>query len=213
MEQTIRKIADYLLLRSSNMPEIGLFHGTMGVAVALYMYSSKYKDHLMEEYAWDLFQQVYDKVHVDMPIGLESGLVGIGYGTTLLCKYGIVSCNLNEILVDVDSKIMERNPLRMSDLSIRTGLGGILQYIALRKSIDEPLLTFDTAYLTKLRNRISIDTHLKTYTQLRDITSILTCPQFNIDDYINKPLGIDGGSAYFILHDYGKQGVPKNHLL
>ena len=202
MELKIKKIADYLLLRSSYLQEIGLFHGKMGVAIALYMYSSKYNDKLMEEYAWDLFQQVYDKVHIDMPVGLETGLAGIGYGTTLLYKYGLVSCDLNEILIDVDSKIMERDPRRMSDLSARTGLGGILQYIALRQSTGEPLLTFDRQYLTELNNAVANNASLHSLCQLREPTDLLAHPQFNIDGYIEKPLGIDDGCAYYILNDY-----------
>lgn len=202
MDQKIKKIADYLLLRSSYLQEVGLFHGKMGVVVALYMYSSKYNDKLMEEYAWDLFQQVYDKVHIDMPVGLETGLAGIGYGTTLLYKYGLVSCDLNEILMDVDSKIMERDPRRMSDLSARTGLGGILQYIALRQIISEPLLTFDRQYLTELNNAVADNASLNTMCQLHEITDLLAKPQFNIDGYIEKPLGIDDGCAYYILNDY-----------
>lgn len=202
MNQKLKKIADYLLLRSSHIQEVGLFHGKMGVAVALYMYSSKYKDKLMEEYAWDLFQQVYDKVHIDMPVGLETGLAGIGYGTTLLYKYGLVGCDLNEILMDVDSKIMERDPRRMSDLSARTGLGGIMQYIALRQSTGEPLLTFDRQYLTELNNTVANKASLHSLYQLRDPTELLVRPQFNIDGYIEKPLGIDDGCAYYILNDY-----------
>ena len=202
MDQKIKKIADYLLLRSSYLQEVGLFHGKMGVVVALYMYSSKYNDKLMEEYAWDLFQQIYDKVHIDMPVGLETGLAGIGYGTTLLYKYGLVSCDLNEILMDVDSKIMERDPRRMSDLSARTGLGGILQYIALRQIISEPLLTFDRQYLTELNNAVADNASLNTMCQLHEITDLLAKPQFNIDGYIEKPLGIDDGCAYYILNDY-----------
>lgn len=202
MELKIKKIADYLLLQSSYMQEIGLFHGKMGVALALNMYSSQYNDKLMEEYAWDLFQQVYDKVHIDMPVGLETGLAGIGYGTTLLYKYGLVSCDLNEILMDVDSKIMERDPRRMSDLSAHTGLGGVLQYIALRQSTGEPLFTFDTQYLMELNNAVANNVNLKSLCQLREPTGLLTHPQFKIDDYIAKPLGIDDGCAYFILDDY-----------
>ena len=68
------------------MQELGLFHGKMGVVVALYLYADAYGDEVMREYAWELFQQVYDGVHTDMPVGLERGLAGIGYGTTLLCK-------------------------------------------------------------------------------------------------------------------------------
>ena len=108
------KIADYLLLRSSYMQELGLFHGKMGVVVALYLYADAYGDEVMREYAWELFQQVYDGVHTDMPVGLERGLAGIGYGTTLLCKRGLVECSLNDILEDIDRKIMERSLLASS---------------------------------------------------------------------------------------------------
>ena len=57
MELKIKKIADYLLLRSSYLQEIGLFHGKMVVPIALCMYTSKDNDKLTEEYAWYLFQQ------------------------------------------------------------------------------------------------------------------------------------------------------------
>ena len=39
MKKEMDKIADYLLLRSSYMQELGLFHGKMGVVVALYLYA------------------------------------------------------------------------------------------------------------------------------------------------------------------------------
>lgn len=121
MKKEMDKIADYLLLRSSYMQELGLFHGKMGVVVALYLYADAYGDEVMREYAWELFQQVYDGVHTDMPVGLERGLAGIGYGTTLLCKRGLVECSLNDILEDIDRKIMERDPRRLTDMSVRTG--------------------------------------------------------------------------------------------
>ena len=63
MKKEMDKIADYLLLRSSYMQELGLFHGKMGVVVALYLYADAYGDEVMREYAWELFQQVYDGVH------------------------------------------------------------------------------------------------------------------------------------------------------
>lgn len=206
MEQKLRKIADYLLLRSSYMQDIGFFHGKMGVTVALYMYSSKYDDKLMGEYAWDLFQQVYDCVHTDMSMGIENGLAGIGYGTTLLCKHGLVECDLNEVLTDVDAKIMERDPRRMSDKSFRTGLEGLLQYILLRQSTGEPLLTFDSQYLTELNSVLARTKQINT--QPCNITGKLMNPQFAIDAYTEKALGIDAGCAYYILSDYltnGKQ--------
>ena len=52
MKKEMDKIADYLLLRSSYMQELGLFHGKMGVVVALYLYADAYGDEVMREYRY-----------------------------------------------------------------------------------------------------------------------------------------------------------------
>ena len=198
MKEQLNKIADYLLLNSLHLPDIGLFHGKMGIVVALYAYANRYQDELLEEYAWDLFQQVYEGVHTDMAIGLENGLAGIGYGTTMLCAKGWVDCNLNEILADLDAKIMERNLHRMKDYSIRTGIGGIKIYLDLRKKIGGSLLTFDQQYQLSLEEVIA-NSSLKMLS--KNIIDIIYPPSFDIGDYIEKPIGIDMGSAYYIIKD------------
>ena len=198
MNEDLRKIVDYQLLYSPYMRDIGLFHGKMGVVIALYMYSTKYHDELISEYAWDLFQQIYDGIYSNMSIGLEDGLAGIGYGTTILYKRGLVDCDLNSILVDVDSKIMEHDPRRMKDQSIRSGVGGLIQYIALRKSTGEPFETFDAQYLSELY--VTAAPVISNY-QETGLMNILNVPSFSIEEYTEKPLGIDGGSSYYILKD------------
>lgn len=198
MEKELRKIVDYLLFYSPYIKDVGLFHGKMGIVVALYAYANRYGDKLLEEYAWDLLQQVYDGVHTDMPVGLENGLAGIGHGTTLLQKQGFVDCDLNAILADIDAKIMERDPRRISDYSVRTGAGGLLLYLAFRQEVSGSLLTFDSQYLAELQSAMTNKPILK---PSMNIIDILNAPTFAAGDYIEKPVGIDGGSAYFILKD------------
>lgn len=198
MNKELRKISDYLLLKSSYVHDIGLFHGKMGVVVALYAYANNYNDKILEDYAWDLLQQIYDTVYNDMPIGMEYGLAGIGYGTTLLRKYRYVDCDLDAILADIDAKIMERNPCRMTDYSVHTGLGGLLFYITKRQEISGSLLTIDRQYIEDLRIAMNNRDELIPNTSIIDI---LIEPSFSINDYIDKPIGIDGGSAYYILKD------------
>ena len=100
MNERLKKIVDYLLLSSPYMHDIGLFHGKMGVVIALYLYSAKYRDELISDYAWDLLQHIYDNINSNMPIGLEYGLAGIGYGTTWSCrlrpKLHISRCRLQD---------------------------------------------------------------------------------------------------------------------
>lgn len=198
MKTELRKIADYLLLKSPYILDIGLFHGKMGIVVSLYAYAKKYNDRLLEDFAWDLLQQIYDKVHTDTPTGLENGLAGIGYGTTLLSKLGLVACDLNSVLADIDAKIMERDPRRMSDFSVRTGAGGVLLYLALRHETDGTVLTFDNLYMAELKSAAADKVMHNPDT---DLLGMLNKPSFAACDYIEKPVGIDGGSAYYILKD------------
>ena len=50
MNTELRKIADYLLLKSPYIHDIGLLHGKMGVVVSLYAYANKYHDQLLEDF-------------------------------------------------------------------------------------------------------------------------------------------------------------------
>lgn len=197
--ETIRRIADYLLLYSSHVPYTGLFHGKIGIAVSLYMYSHKYGDHLMGEYAWELLQQVYEEVHDAMPVGLEDGLAGIGYGTTLLKKYGLLEGNLNDTLYDVDAKIMMHDPRRMTDMSKRTGSKGLWLYIKLRESTREPVETFDSSYMSELQSSL-LTHHIEE--PFGEIMDLIYAPSFGMCDYIEKPLGIDEGCAYYLIKDF-----------
>ena len=196
MRSELHKIIDYLLLKSPFVQDISLFHGKTGLALALYLYADKHKDKLLNEYAYELFQQVHEGIHSDMPIGLEYGLAGIGYATTLLYKHKLVDCDLNEVLSELDSKIMERDPRRMTDMNLRTGASGIRTYIQLRMTTNERLTSFDSLYLSELLKNII---NSKAEYMQSDLLDILTPPEFYIDEYIGKPWGIDKGSSYFIL--------------
>lgn len=194
----LRKIADYLILKSLFVSDVGLFQGKMGIVVALYAYANRHDDKLLEEYAWDLLQQIYDGVHADMPVGLEYGLAGIGYGTTLLQMHGFVDCDLNDILADIDAKIMERDPRRMTDMSVRSGAAGIQLYISMRQRACSKVLTFDDLYVSDLQAALAVRAVAATDI---DVISLLNRPTFDIEDYLEKPIGIDGGSAYYILEE------------
>ncbi len=196
MDTTLRKIADYLLLKSSYIRDIGLFHGKMGIVTSLFAYANKYDDKLMEEYAWDLLQQVYEGVHSDLPIGLENGLIGIGYGVTLLYENKWVEGELDSILSDIDEKIMERDPRRIKDFSLRSGIGGLLLYLTIRERANGAPATFDSQYLTELHDKVLNNDFKVRETNLIDM---LNMPSFKETDYIDQPIGIDGGSAYYVL--------------
>ena len=190
------KIASYLLLRSSSVRNIGLYHGKMGIVLTLYIYSKCYGAKVYQDFAWDLLQDIYKEVHDGMPIGLEERLAGIGFGITLLRKANLIDADLNCVLSELDSKIMDYDPRRIKDFSYRTGAAGLFDYINLRFSVDTSNISFDRGYLSELNQLIQLNSSKLEKT---NFISDLICPIWEIKDYIDQNLGIDNGCSYFII--------------
>lgn len=150
---TIRRMVEHLILNSSFTSDLGLFHGKMGIVIFFAHYARWTGNALYEDFADELLAEIYEDIHTDTPINLESGLCGIAWGIEYLVQNGFMEGDTDEILEDIDRRIMERDPRRMTDLSFRTGLGGILFYAtarltASRESDGQP---FDSLYLNDLK--------------------------------------------------------------
>ena len=163
-DAAMERIADYLLLKGAFVQDVGLFHGKMGIAMAVHLYAGKWDDEMLSEYAWDLLR-------------------------------GAVDGNLNDILGEIDAKIMEHDPRRLTDFSVRTGLGGLALYLELRQSV-EPVRTFDRQYMAELQ---AIMKNSGTLGECQGLMELLDSPAFPVSEYVEHPLGIDGGCAYYLL--------------
>lgn len=82
-------IINHILLRSVDCKDISLYHGKMGIVLALYLNAREQGKAEWEDWAWDLLQSVYAQLAENLPYDMEDGLVGIGYAVTLLKKNGI----------------------------------------------------------------------------------------------------------------------------
>lgn len=149
--QLLLRLARHLVLNSSFTNNLGLYHGKMGIVLFFFHYSRYTGENLYEEFAGEMLDEVFDQVHLDMPTSFESGLCGIGWGVEYLLLHGFVKGNSDDILSEIDNKIMEeKNLLRTTDWSVRTGMEGISYYINLRlnsSSRNRNTLPFDEKYL------------------------------------------------------------------
>ena len=146
----------YLAINSSFIENLGLFHGRMGIVLFFAQYGRAVQDKRYEDFAGDLLDEIYEEIHWDMPVNLENGLCGIGWGIEYLVQQGFMKGNTDEILADIDRKVMELDPLRMTDLSFRRGLTGIAFYVIARLNANRATsaLPFDDAYLTSLQQAL-----------------------------------------------------------
>lgn len=197
----VEKIVNYLIMYNRNIPLNSLYHGKMGVMVALYIYAVRKQNCDIKEWAWRGLENVLENVYENLPVGLENGFAGIGYGITLLKKEAGLDCNLNEVLFDIDHKIMERAPRRVLDISLRTGARGIWSYLKFRQETEPMLLSVDNVYRKELKTVLE-HYGINTETIRSDEVFLdLKHPTWGRSEYIGKDVGISEGVAYYLLKE------------
>lgn len=128
----LERIANHLVINSSFLSNLGLFHGKMGIVIFFYHYSRYLNNPIYEEFAGELLDEIFEEIHDKLPIDFENGYLGIGWGIEYLAYLKFIDGNTNEILEDIDTKIMERDIRRISDKSLETGLEGLFHYVLFR---------------------------------------------------------------------------------
>ena len=150
-QQLLNRITNNLLINAVNLDVPGLFYGKMGVVLyfahlARFTGKSSYED-----YAGELLEFAYQEVYNCLPVDFSSGLCGIAWGIHYLLQKGFMEGDADDILSEIDAKIMERDLRRITDLTVETGLAGIGYYIKARVNscLQKNLaLPFDGEYLT-----------------------------------------------------------------
>lgn len=148
-----QRIWHRLMLNTFFEKEIGLSTGKMGILLALVEYNDLYPNEIYEEFIDDLIDHIWENIHQSLSYSFADGLCGIGWGVEYLLEHKKIKGSGVELCEEIDEKIMQIDPRRMTDISIENGLGGILYYVLahLRNALlqrDE--LPFDTTYLHDL---------------------------------------------------------------
>jgi hypothetical protein len=148
-EKLLLHIARHLIVNTSFISDIGLYHGKMGIVLFFAHYSCYSQKSVYNDFASKLLNEVYAEISTETPVNFKNGLCGIGWAIEYLFQNGFLEGDTNEILTDIDKKIMEYNPLRMQDLSFEMGVGGMLYYILIRLTSPKRgnIIPFDKKYM------------------------------------------------------------------
>lgn len=193
----LKQIANYILLHGRYQRNIGLFHGKAGIMLTMFLFSQKTGISVYHDFAEDLFDDVQNQLYDNMPIGMENGLAGIAYAMSYLANKNILSFDQNEILSDIDNKIMSVDPRRITDLSFNTGALGIWIYINERMKCKEVLTSIDGQYIGELKDILKEG--YSSNTSEFNLLERLQKPTFSIHEYEKQKLDIDEGVAYYLL--------------
>lgn len=155
-EESFKQALAYLIINSSFMDNLGLFHGKMGVVLFFSIYSRFSKNELYNQFAYVLLDEINMDIHENTLTDFENGLSGIGWAIEYLVQNGYMEGDTDEILEDIDVRMMEYDIGRI--LNSRDKLIGILYYLCARLSAirESNRLPFDSGYLNNLKKVLTV---------------------------------------------------------
>lgn len=135
------------------MADIGLLNGKTGIVITFaHLYELTHNE-IYYDYMSELLDDVLDHAHKGLDTGFMSGLSGIGWGIEYLIQNRFVEGQGIEICEEIDKRIMAFDPRRIIDLSLDSGLEGLLHYVLIHiggSNAANNLLPFDEMYFSDL---------------------------------------------------------------
>lgn len=153
----LHRIAKYLMLHSSSTNNIGLFDGKMGVVLFFMNYSRYMGCKRYEKFAGELIDEIYAEIHIDCSGNFGNGLAGIAWGMEYLIRNLFVMADPDEVLKELDNRILERDVRRVKDFSLESGLKGIAYYVISRCAGRDNFLIFKD-YIIDLTQALQVNT-------------------------------------------------------
>ena len=155
VSQILKSITERIT--NSMITDNGILYGQMGIVIYLYHYAKFTKDTKYKLLSDKLLGQLIQNVKQDLSYSFVSGLCGIGWGIEYLYQNKFIEGDTNEILEEFDKRIMEINPLRIENVDLDYGLGGVVLYLLARLYTiqqEKKSNPFDDEYLSSVFKRV-----------------------------------------------------------
>lgn len=199
--ERLTNIADYLIVNASFLDDVGLYHGKMGISLFFAYCASYFRNDIYNDFAKVLLLEVSDEISEDMEMSFENGISGIAWGILGLWEKGLISGNLNDLLKDIDCRMMEINLSRLSGDSLQKVGKGISSYMKYRLKLvnnDIEKTSFDKRYISEwimMRKRLMESDDMS-------LASIVSKNQFEYDLLNSRvwKFGLQDGCAGYGLN-------------
>lgn len=188
----LRQIANHLIINSSFLTDLSLYHGKMGIVLFFYSYARYTGNTVYEEFAGELLDEIFEEIHDRIGVDFENGLSGIGWGILYLLQNEYIGGNPDDILEEIDRKLMEVNLLKVRDCSLERGVVGIVTYFTNRLSFQCKDSYFDTDFVLNLQ-KIVFDKRLNIGFDL--CSFVCLCTYSSIKEITKESFGLYEGYA------------------
>ena len=192
------RIVNHLVMASSLTPDIGLYHGKMGIVIALCRYARFAQKPIYDDFAGELLDGTVRCIYVGTNYDFENGLAGIGWGIEYLLQNHFMEGDSNVVLRNINEHIMKYDVRRMADESVEEGLTGIYYYVQKHLGFpcrDHALSTLDGLFVQELIGRI----RNKVVPEDKDLLSSVIGDVPSGPNPLEWDLGLTKGCAGYIL--------------
>jgi glycosyltransferase involved in cell wall biosynthesis len=131
VNERLRRIANVLMLNASFIDNLGLLNGKMGIAIFFYHYARYTGSKILEDYAGELIDEIYEEISTNTPLDFANGLTGIGWGIEYLEQKGFLEADTDEILQDIDKTVYQKILLDFNNNELQ---GYLLYYLNRNKA-------------------------------------------------------------------------------
>lgn len=152
-----QSIIHHLVIKTIDMDDYSLYYGKLGISIALFEYGKYSNVQLYIEFAEELLDNFLSKITIGRSIDLSHGWCGIGWGIEYLIQREFINFDSNAICEDIDNIIMSFDIKRITDLTLETGIEGILHYLLARiigSQSQNNLIPYDLEYLERVNERL-----------------------------------------------------------
>ena len=167
-----KRILHVLMLNTFSVANIGLMSGKTGILVGLATYNQLKQNAVYDDFIDELMDEILSKIHNELSFGFGNGLCGIAWGIEFLIQKGIMEGRGVDICEEIDKKIMETDPHRIVDMTLDTGMEGLLHYILAHikgSFLQQSTLPFDERYRADLFQALQICSHKKVSEEMQKL--------------------------------------------
>ncbi|MCR5713497.1 MAG: hypothetical protein K6F98_01020 [Bacteroidales bacterium] len=132
-KQLLHNMADAAALNGSFLPDLGLFHGQMGMSLFLFHYAASSGSDRYAIRAEQILQNILQNISQETSPYYADGLCGIAVGLLYLSHHDFISADMETAFSDFDSVIHHYLTCHTpSLLELDYGLSGFMRYYAAR---------------------------------------------------------------------------------
>lgn len=143
-----------LVLKCNGISSPGLLDGRMGIVSTLSQYAVKYGVEPLRNFCAEATNRCISALPSRTDASFSAGLSGIGWALEFLSAANIAEMDTLEVCRELDQRLMLSNPARMADLSLETGLEGVVAYVNAHLCNNMGRQVFAPSYLEEVKKAL-----------------------------------------------------------